>query len=59
MLSFPHNVNRISIGVDQPYEQFCQRYESGAPAFSQERIAAMVRNHVTWEGVIATEPCWR
>ena len=50
---YPHNVDRISIDVGQPYEEFKRRYEEAVPPVDFNRIQNLVQRGASWEEVVA------
>jgi hypothetical protein len=48
-----HRAIRVSFGVDQPYEEFRERYEQAVPPLDTGRINALVERKASWEEVVA------
>jgi hypothetical protein len=51
--SYPHEVRRLAVDVDQEYEAFCERYESAVPELDRRRLAKRVEEGASWVQVIA------
>jgi hypothetical protein len=48
-----HEVTRLSIDVQQPYEAFRRRYEAAVPRWPQERFEGLVKRGAAWDEVVA------
>jgi hypothetical protein len=47
-----HPVRRITIQVDEPFDEFRSRYETAVPFFQRERFAALVAKQASWQDIL-------
>jgi hypothetical protein len=48
-----HQVTRLSISIDQPYEQFRTRLHAAVPQFNAKRLNEFVERKASWDEVLA------
>ena len=47
-----HQVKRLTIQIDDSFDEFRNRYERAVPAFQSERFASLVERGVDWQTVL-------
>jgi hypothetical protein len=47
-----HQVDRHTIQIDDPFEQFRNRYKRAVPVFESERFDSLVERGVDWQCLI-------
>jgi hypothetical protein len=56
-----HRSVRLSVGVDQPYDDFRRRYEEAVPQLDPERIRSLLERGGSWKDIVedseARAPC--
>jgi len=53
VLTTRHEVTRLSIDVQQPYDAFRRRYEETVPAWPEQRFEELVERGAAWDEVVA------
>ncbi|MFC7647247.1 DUF302 domain-containing protein [Streptosporangium lutulentum] len=48
----PHEVNRLTVGVSAPFQEFRERYERAVPVFDTERFERLIRDEADWDTVL-------
>ncbi|MFF1833990.1 hypothetical protein ACFVXE_07260 [Streptomyces sp. NPDC058231] len=47
-----HQVDRLTVQVDDSFDEFRNRYERAVPVFQSERFAALVEKGADWQSVL-------
>jgi hypothetical protein len=47
-----HSVRRITIQVDESFDEFRSRYETAVPVFQSDRFAGLVQKQVSWQDIL-------
>jgi hypothetical protein len=48
----PHEVNRLTIGVSAPFQEFRERYERAVPPFDVTRFEKLIKDNADWDTVL-------
>jgi uncharacterized protein (DUF302 family) len=48
----PHQVNRLSVRVGAPFDDFRARYERAVPRFEAERFERLIKGDVDWDTIL-------
>src|SRR5262249_18489941 len=48
----PHEVHRLEISVQAPFDEFRRRYEAAVPRFDMQRLEGWLRDGVDWTDIV-------
>ncbi|WP_204358237.1 DUF302 domain-containing protein [Streptosporangium sp. 'caverna'] len=48
----PHEVNRLTVRVDAPFQEFRERYERAVPPFDAARFEQLIKENADWDTVL-------
>jgi hypothetical protein len=48
----PHEVNRLTVGVSAPFQEFRERDERAIPPFDTQRFEQLIKNDADWDTIL-------
>ena len=50
--TIPHEVHRLTVAVQAPFDVFCRRYEAAVPRFDMRRFEEWQRDGADWDAIV-------